>query len=48
MQGKYNVPFFSAKAEAVAQIKTKHPSLPVTVVQLAYFYTNFLEHFRPR
>lgn len=47
-QGQYDVPFFTAKARAVAQIKRQHPSLPVTVIQLAYFYTNLLERFRPK
>lgn len=41
------MPYFSVKARAATQIAAELPRLPLTIVQPAYFYTNFLERFRP-
>ena len=47
-QGRYDVPFFTAKGKAVEEIQAELPRLAVTAVELAYFYTNFVERFRPK
>ena len=48
LQGRYDVPFFTAKGKAVEEMQTELPKLSVTAVELAYFYTNFVERFRPK
>ena len=48
VQGEHHVPFFSVKGKAAALMQAELTCVNVTVVQPAYFYTTFIERFRPR
>ena len=42
-QGKRRVPFFDAKADVEAYIKTRHPTMTAAFPFPGTFYTNFAE-----
>ena len=48
VQGKWDVPHFTAKAHVVDYVRATHTGMISIFPAVAAFYTNFLEYARPK
>ena len=46
-QGKYHVPYFTAKARVMEYVKATYPDMTAVFPSPAYFYTNFIQYYKP-
>jgi len=46
-QGKYHVPYFTAKARIMEYVKATYPGMTSVFPSPAYFYTNFMQYYQP-
>ena len=47
-QGKYHVPYFTAKARVQDYVTSKYPDMTSICPSPAYFMTNFVQYYRPK
>ena len=47
-QGKYHVPYFTAKARVQGYVTSKYPDMTSVFPSPAYFMTNFIQYYRPK
>ena len=47
-QGKYHVPYFTAKARVMEYVAAKYPDMKAVFPSPAYFYTNFMQYYHPK